>query len=139
MELLLRPDINAEEWLEETLSDHVNIDQVLSIFDEEDLWKLQWKNKLWTTKTHWSYPPPESQNPSDLVNEVQEAIHGFDKRPLTPDERREIEAGFEHKTTREKRAKDGKFVDLILSQVLKAESKQSDSGSKRSLLPIGDR
>lgn len=141
-ELLTRPDLeHAEPWLEDVVGEHLHIDQVLSIYDRDDLWRKGWKNKIWANKVEMSYPFPESQSDDPRVQEVQRRIHGHDKRPLQSDERRKIRAAFEQKTDREKRGDDGEFVDLLLSQVVKSEERSNetnDSGGLLSGLTGGD-
>lgn len=139
MEMLLDPDDSSwPPWLEEVVGEHLHKDQVLAIYDEDDLWRKGWANKIWATLIDMHYPPEESRSPDPLVNEVQQRIHGHDKRPLLPDERRKIEASMEQKTDREKRAKSGEYVDLLLSQVVRSEERSSASDdSNGSLLGLG--
>lgn len=139
MEMLLEPDTSSwPSWLEVVAGEHLHMDQVLAIFDEDDLWRKAWGNKITATKITMHYPPQESRSSSDLVNETQKRIHGHDKQPLLPDQRRRIEAAMEQKTDREKRAKGGEYGDLLLSQVVRSEERSSDSGdSSSSLLGLG--
>lgn len=138
MQMLLEPDQSSwPPWLEEVVGEHLHTDQVLAIYDEDDLWRKAWTNKIWHTLIMMHYPPEESRSPDDLVNECQRRIHGHDKRPLLPDERRQIEATMEQKTDREKRAKTGEFLDLLLSQVVRSEERSSDDNSSSSLLGLG--
>jgi hypothetical protein len=141
-ELLTRPDnAGTEPWLEEIVGEHLHIDQVLSTYDRDDLWRKGWANKIWANKVSMSYPFPESRSDHERVQDVQRRIHGHDKRPLTTDEERKVRAKFEQKTDREKRGKDGEFTDLLLSQVVRSEersSEKNDSGGLLSGLRGGD-
>ncbi|WP_344057158.1 hypothetical protein, partial [Microbispora corallina] len=62
MEMLLDVEDYEDPTLEEIAGEHMNRDQVLAIFDGEDLWRKGWKNKLWTTRVLASYPFPESDS-----------------------------------------------------------------------------
>jgi hypothetical protein len=129
-ELLTRPDLEHKSpAIQDIAAEHLHIDQVLSIYDTDDLWRKGWKNKIWTGKIRMSYPFAESRTDDQVVNEVQRRIHGHDKRPLTADESRSIEATLEQKTDREKRGADGEFVELLLSQVVESKEQSNDSRS----------
>jgi hypothetical protein len=137
-ELLTRPDTDSDErWLNEVVGEHLHIDQVLSIYDRDDLWRKGWNNKILANKTTMSYPFPESRSDNSRVQEVQRRIHGHDKRPLTADESRKVRSKFEQKTDREKRGDEGEFVDLLLSQVVRSEERSSETDGGGSLLGLG--
>ncbi len=137
-ELLTRPDLESDEpWLDEITGEHLHIDQVLSIYDRDDLWRKGWRNKILANKTAMSYPFPESRSDNPRVQEVQRRIHGHDKRPLTTDEERKVRAKFEQKTDREKRGDSGEFVDLLLSQVVRSEERSSEKSDTGGLLGLG--
>ena len=137
-ELLTKPDLeHKDQTTEDIAAEHLHVDQVLSVLEDDDLWRKGWKNKIWTTRIQMSYPFAESRTSDEMVNEVQRRIHGHDKRPLTSDESRSIEATLEQKTDREKRAGSGEFVELLLSQVVESKEQSNDSGSSGGLLPFG--
>jgi len=131
VEKLTKPDLdNVDDKVIDIAGEHLHSDQVLSMFDRDDLWRKGWGNKIWTGRIMMSYPFPESLSDNARVNEIQRRIHGHDKRPLRADERRELEALMEQKTDREKRGKNGQFVELFLSQVVRSEERSNDSGKR---------
>lgn len=134
-ELLTEPDVTEKpekSWLNSLAEEHLHIDQVLSIYDRDDLWRKGWANKIWAEQIIMSYPHPESRSADKRVQKVQERIHGHDKAPLTTDQERQIRSIFEQKTDREKRGEDGEFVDLLLSQVVKSEERSSGQNENSS-------
>jgi len=129
IDTLVEPDLDdAKPHLQSIVDEHLHIDQVLAIYGSDDLWRKGWKNKMWAGQIQMSYPHQEARTDNHRINEIQKRIHGHDKRPLTTDERRNVKARLEQKTDREKRAKDGTFVELLLSQVVKSEERNSDGG-----------
>lgn len=128
IDTLVEPDLDdADPALSQIPREHLHIDQVLAIYDSDDLWRKGWKNKIWAGRIQMSFPFEESRTDDRRINEIQKRIHGHDKRPLTADERRNVQARLEQKTDREKRSKNGEFVELLLSQVVKSEEKNSDT------------
>lgn len=135
---LVKPDTEgADPHMEAIVSEHLHVDQVLSIYEDDDLWRKGWKNKIWAGKIEMSFPFEEARTDNRRVNEIQKRIHGHDKRPLQTDERRKINALMEQKTDREKRGSDGEFVELLLSQVVKSEERNDDSNNSGGLLGLG--
>lgn len=126
LETLSNPDFaegaqTDKAWLKEMVEEHLHRDQVFSIYDERDVWEKQWLNRNVADRIIMSYPCPESRTSNERVKNVRERIHGHAKEPLTPDEKRKLRATMEQKTDREKRAKGGKFMDLVLSEVVRSE------------------
>lgn len=118
-------------WISEITEEHLNMDQVLSIRDDRDLWERKWLNPNVADEVIMSYPSWESRSPDERVRQVRHRIRGDEKEPLDPDEKRKLRQMFEQKYDRETRAKGGKFMELLLSQVVesKQSSKQSDDTS----------
>lgn len=137
-ELLTQPDLERTDGpIEDIAGEHLHVDQVLSIYKRDDLWRKGWGNKIWAGRIKMSYPFPESRTSDQLVNRVQRRIHGHDKRPLKSDERRSIDSTLEQKTDREKRSDDGEFVELLLSQVVESKEQSNDSRDSGGLLSFG--
>ncbi|QSG02520.1 hypothetical protein [Natranaeroarchaeum sulfidigenes] len=136
IELLSTADLptgaqSDKSWLPELTEEHLNMDQVLAIRDDRDLWERKWLNPNVADEILMSYPSWESRTPNERVEKVRQRIRGDEKEPLDPDQKRKIRSMFEQKYDRETRANGGKFMELLLSHVVesKQNSKQSDDSS----------
>lgn len=135
VELLLEADLsNDGQWIESLVGENLHIDEVLAQFDDEDLWRKGWDNRITSGKTQASFPPQESRSASGRVNQVLARVHGVDHKPLSPRQRQSINAKLDQKTDRAKRGKDGQFLELFLGSVVKSEEKRSESESENSRL-----
>lgn len=126
---LLEADLTHDpQWIDELAGQHLHRDEVLSIHTDDDIWRKSWNNKLWVTLLGMTFPDESSRSPSDRVNKVQRRMTGVDHEPLTPRKKQRIEAKFEQKSDRARRAASGKFLDLLLTQVVRSEETSDDSG-----------
>lgn len=126
---LLTADLSHDdEWVVSLLGEHLHIDEVLAVLDDDSLWRKGWSNRIKAGKTQMSFPPSPSRSPDDRVNDVQQRMHGVDDEPLTPRKRQTVNAKMDQKTDRAKRADRGTFLELLLSQVVKSEEKASTEG-----------
>lgn len=117
-----------KSWIPEITEEHLHMDQVLAIRDERDMWESKWLNKNIADEIMMSYPTTESRSPNERVQKVRSRIRGDHKEPLDPDEKRKLREALEQKTDRESRARDGEFMELLLSQVV--ESRQSSDANE---------
>lgn len=118
-------------WLPEIAEEHLHMDQVFAIYDAREMWAKEWLNPNVADKILMSYPCPETRMESDRQREVVARIRGDRKSPLDADQRRKLKAALERKTDRERRAKGGKFMELILKKVIRSEDstrRDDDSG-----------
>jgi hypothetical protein len=117
-----------KSWVPEITEEHLHRDQVYAIHGDRELWERKFLNQNTADLTIMSYPRPESKTPHERVRRVRNRIRGDSKKPLSPDERRKLRQTLgEQKYDRETRASDGKFMELMLSQVV--ESRQKTSGN----------
>lgn len=129
-------------WIPEIVEEHLHMDQVLSIVDSREMWEKQWLNGNIADEILMSYPCPEARTESQRQREVIARIRGDRKEPLDADERRKLRAALDRKTDRERRARGGKFMDLLLTQVVRSEestSRDDDGGGLLSGLFGGGR
>jgi hypothetical protein len=118
----------SKRWLRELMEGHLTKDQVLAILDDRDLHAREWTNPNIAEDIIMSFPPTRSRTDSDRVRRVRNRIRGDDKDPLSSDQKREIRAAAQQKTDRETRAKDGRFTEYLLGEVV--ESKEHSDGSQ---------
>ena len=137
IETLTAADLDdAPAWITSELASHLHKDQVLATYSDDDLWRKGWGNKIWAEKIIMSFPSDASRSPDPLVQECQRRMHGHAKEPLTSDEKRRLRSRLEQKTDREKRALDGDYAELLLSQVVKSEERSTgDDEDSGSLIP----
>lgn len=129
VEMLLEADLEDDpEWVRNLLGSELHIDEVLAQFDDEDLWRKGWRNRIRSGKLQASFPAEESRSANPRVNAIMQRIHGVEEQPLSPRERQTINAKMAQKTDRAKRGKGGTFLELFLGSVVKSEEKRSDDG-----------
>lgn len=119
-------------WLADDIEEFLGRDQVMANRSRRNLWERTWTNPNLGDQLVMSYPHPESRTSNKRVERVRQRIRGDEKRPLTPEEKVKIRRSLsETKTDRESRAKNAKYMELLLTQVVTSnQSTKTDEGNR---------
>lgn len=122
-----------KSWLADDIEEFLTRDQVMANRSSRNLWERQWTNPNLGDMLVQSYPHPESRTSSPRVKRVRQRIRGDEKRPVRAEEKLKIRKSLsEQKTDRESRSKGGKYMELLLTQVVTSKQTSQNERGERS-------